>query len=536
MYWIPFLLRIFVFSSWFRWVYGFDFVVSPPTSCGAVQFNWVGGTPPFSALAIPPGGTIRNFSIPANAWNDNDKSGSFSAPLQLAQTQAVVFSMGDATGVTAGGVTDVMTVGPPAGGVSCNTTDPGTTFFFAIDGTLSQCKPYPFTLYVESGAILPISILVTVPHGESFVLHPPAGNTFNWQANLTTGTSVIFTMSDSQSRIGGTSPLLVVGSSSDSSCITALPSSAAPTRTPTLTASSSPIATNTGGSNEKTNSSTGIIIGAAVGGAVVLLVLIALIYFCAKRNTNGRTGKRIDLTEPGPGSSAHLLGSQPTPYPPINPFTPYSDNVAPQASLGDIGMPMYNYGHHIPTGSVSTSMDAAGITGGVGVGTSGMAGAQAYQQYQQPPVQPLGAKQREREAITLRQQQQPRQSYHQQSYSQQDYNPYDTGATTSALPSNTAYASMSSRQTAQSTSDTQSQFGAAGSTSNYSTSAGPSTLSSTQSKQALNPAPAPAQRFVVHTDIEDEPIELPPMYSETRAPIPGMTPADAPLPRKGGML
>lgn len=69
---------------------------------------------------------MRSASIPADAWNAQDQSGDFATILNLAQGQKVVFSMSDATGVTAGGLTDVMTVGAPsAGSQSCNTTDPG---------------------------------------------------------------------------------------------------------------------------------------------------------------------------------------------------------------------------------------------------------------------------------------------------------------------------------------------------------------------------------------------------------------------------
>jgi hypothetical protein len=68
-----------------------------------------------------------------------------------------MISMSDATGVTAGGITDVFTVGSASeGSPSCNTTDPGelreeamnriltifagVDFFFSTNSKLLQCK------------------------------------------------------------------------------------------------------------------------------------------------------------------------------------------------------------------------------------------------------------------------------------------------------------------------------------------------------------------------------------------------------------
>lgn len=246
------------------------------------------------------------------------------------------------------------------------------------------------------------------------------------------------------------------------------------------------------------------------------MLVVAIAYFFAKRKSErsgfGSNKTRIDLTEPGPDSSTYLLppGQQQTHYPPVDPFPSYSDAVTPHAGPGGVP-PTMTYDHNVPT--VSTAV--GGAAGIIGAGAAGAVGAHAYQQYQPPSAPAPGAKQREAVAA--------RQPYQHQPY----YNPFETGAA-SAVATNSAYASTSSRQTAQTNSDTQSQFGM-GSTSNYSTSAGPSTVSSTQ--KVLNPAPGP--RFIVHTDIEDEPIELPPMYSESRAPIPGITLDDSPAPRKG---
>ncbi|KAF5355988.1 hypothetical protein D9756_004125 [Leucocoprinus leucothites] len=541
MFWIPTLFRVFVFTFLFIRAHGFDFVVSPPTQCGSQRFTWVGGTPPFYALILPPDGTMRNISIPTSAWNQTDRSGDFSTVLPLAQGKMVVFSMGDAIGETTGGVSEVMTVGAPAAGTSsCNTTDPGPAFFFSVNSALLQCKNYPFSLF--TGAVLPISVLVTVPHSESFIIHPPNNNDpFNWQANLTAGTRVLFTMSDAQGRPGGTSSLTTVQSSDDSSCAHPPPSSASPTRTPSPTGTAP--ATNTGGSgnntgnnNHKGSNHTGLIIGVAVGGAVALIIVIALIYCFSKRKGGSFVvpQKRIDLTEPGPDSSSYLLppgGPEPVHHPPPATFPPYRDTITP-FTAGPSGVPpttMYNNGFSVPSAQPLDSNLTMGTP--MVAGIYGAAAGAGAAHSSQPP---MTAKQREALQAQQRQQQyyQQQQHHHHQEY----LDPYETGGNPPAASHSAYNPTASSRQTAQS--DMLSQFGAA-SSSNFSSTVGPSTFSSGQSssskQRVSSTSPPPQPRVIVHRDIEDELIELPPMYSEAREPIHGMSPANAPQSGKGGM-
>jgi hypothetical protein len=108
---------------------------------------------------MQPFGITRNVSIPTQSWNEQDQSGDFSYLLPLNESQKVMFSMGDATGPTVGGVTDVNTIEAPAdGSPPCNTSSPsgfllsfniyvslpwmftGTDFTFETDLPLLQCK------------------------------------------------------------------------------------------------------------------------------------------------------------------------------------------------------------------------------------------------------------------------------------------------------------------------------------------------------------------------------------------------------------
>jgi len=83
-----------------------------------------------------------------------------------------------------------------------------------LDDDLVECKPFPFSQY--SGAVQPVVITAWIAGGQSFQLFPPKGDsTYTFQNNnLTAGTSVLFSMMDSQGRDGGVSDIKTVRLSS----------------------------------------------------------------------------------------------------------------------------------------------------------------------------------------------------------------------------------------------------------------------------------------------------------------------------------
>ncbi|KAF9010772.1 hypothetical protein BDQ17DRAFT_1346915 [Cyathus striatus] len=291
------LLPIFVFFLLTTLCDAFSFQVSNPTQCDDLTVSWQGGQPPFQLDIIPPGGTIRNISIPSGAFQQNQ--GMFSTLLELPSAQTVFFAMSDATGVTAGGMSRIMTVGRSISGNSCNTTDPGVDFVFSADNGVGQCQPYEFTRY--SGAIQPISILVWIPapQEDSFYLSPPTDDSFTWIANATAGSSIMFSMTDSKGRIGGTSSIFIVKGSDDASCLTTSSSSVAssgtiaPSQTPSPSQSSSPGAR---------SSNIGTIVGGSVGGVAGIALVALLVYMCFFRRKRQRVSRNIDLTYDPSGS------------------------------------------------------------------------------------------------------------------------------------------------------------------------------------------------------------------------------------------
>ncbi|PPQ62829.1 hypothetical protein CVT24_000523 [Panaeolus cyanescens] len=231
----------------------------PPTN------DFLGGSPPFRLLIISvrasyyihnsplsfynqPLQPIRNISIPDSAFNSDTKEGSFTTQLLFAVHNRVMFTISDATGIAAGGLTKLLTVADSKN-LGCNTTSPGT-------------NPVIRTITRSDYNLIMFSIQYFVPGGEYFQITAPIGDTFSWRNNLTAGTEVIFGVKDAQGRDGGTSGSKVVITSNDTSCLTRKKGVSA--------------------------SNTAAIIGGAVGGIVGLLLIAILLWFFLRRRRRAR--------------------------------------------------------------------------------------------------------------------------------------------------------------------------------------------------------------------------------------------------------
>ncbi|KNZ78538.1 hypothetical protein J132_00396 [Termitomyces sp. J132] len=277
-----------------RGAHAFSFTTTPPTQCGDLSISWTGGTPPFQLVMYPLFGTQRNVSIPTTAFNNG--AGSFTFQLPFPSGKQFVITMSDATGYGSGGTTNLQTTGASQGGL-CNTTDPGTDFQFELNSALQQCRPYFFSNY--GGAIQPVTIVGTIPGGQTFLLFPPTGPVnYNWNANVVAGTSLLFTMVDAWGRKGGTSDIKIVGATDDAACInSSSPSST--TASVTSTSNSAPSTT----ANSQTPSvivspsmtpehktSIAAIAGTVIGGLVFIAVVVTLgLFFLRNRNNNRRS-------------------------------------------------------------------------------------------------------------------------------------------------------------------------------------------------------------------------------------------------------
>ncbi|KAF6766155.1 hypothetical protein DFP72DRAFT_8560 [Ephemerocybe angulata] len=443
--------------------------------------------------------------------------------------------MSDATGVTAGGITDLLQVKAPTGGSSCNTTDPGADFFFSTESALVQCQNYPFTTFDR--AIQPVTIYGFEPKGSSLVLPVPAGSTdFNWKADFPSQSRIIFYMSDARGRNGGCSPVNTVGPSADASCVASRPGTTTTSGTKTGTKTgTSQTPSKTGGTSGDSSSggkssNLGAIIGGAVGGVVVLGILAFFIIFCLRRKrarSNAVKEPKLDLSyDPTVKTSAPLPSSYLLP----GAYNHSNSNLAPaqatgmyaQASQSSQGSQGY-----APSSSSSTPLNPAASGGEVNPrpplpSPGGTSRYSSYTQSTGPPPQPYGygagAAAAAGGAAGYYQHQGQQQPYPQQYGNQY---PQQHGYTQNS----TASGGGSSFYTTNADNDAYDAYGGIA-THQPQYPPGPARhAKNTSTGKSGAPPPAVTRPVVVHQDIEDTmeelPEELPPQYSESRAPIPG---------------
>ncbi|KAL0578722.1 hypothetical protein V5O48_003278 [Marasmius crinis-equi] len=180
-----------------------------------------------------------------------------------------------------------------------------------------------------------------VPGGTSIVLQPAYGVlSYDWTANVLSGTSMLFTMFDNDGRTGGTSDLRIAGATNDMSCINST--------TPSSTMAAGPTSTSSGSDSTSSDIPIGAIAGIVIGGLLILaLAIMSGLFFLRRRRSHSQDIRSwIDGTEEtdfgrhsqrlhsdfnySSHSTVHLNESTPTLPNPANPFTAPSelDSVA----------------------------------------------------------------------------------------------------------------------------------------------------------------------------------------------------------------
>ncbi|CAL1695615.1 unnamed protein product [Somion occarium] len=455
-----------------------------------MTLRYHGGAAPYQLMLTPVFGTPRVMNIPDSSFSNG--KGSYQTPLDFPKGQKFLATMSDASGLGTGGTTDLLEVGASVGNAGCNTADPGVDFFFELNTALQQCRPFTFGNYV--GAVQPVTITGVIPGGQAFVLNPPVGPTsYDWNADVAAGTGIIFILTDSKGRKGGSSDVRVVGVSDDNSCLSTnsptsasiVPSASTSQAASTSGGSAAPTSTNGSGSDNSSTSSKkpsgAVIAGAAAAGLFALATIAVLVMFCLRRRRKNRYGHQrfgsLDLTnDPPPGPMDHANLPVVNPYPMTPSYT----------------------GSHMGTPSSHNLLSPDGT------------------HYAQSDVYPLT-----------------------NPYGPSTYSPSAYGASAYGA---SAYGGVAPSH-ARSPSNAESAAAASSSRGGRETlmSWGGNTVSSAARQKAaaagipLNHAPVPA-RFILHTDLEEsvppppaeeEVIELPPQYSERRAPIPGLGPTDS---------
>ncbi|KAF8140320.1 hypothetical protein EV363DRAFT_341458 [Boletus edulis] len=322
----PSILPSFLyFALYFSVALSFSVTVgSPPTQCGSLNVTWTGGQAPFQIMLIPVYNIPRNISVPSTAFSN--KQGSYQiSPIPFTSGKQFFLTMSDATGFGTGGISELLTVGEPVNGASCNTTNPTLAYSFSLPSSLQQCSSYVFNGY--DGAVLPVTITGFIPGGDVFFLHPPStGTSYTWLADVAAGTTIVFSMTDAHGISGGSSDTQLVSLSDIASCLN--PTS--PSSTITTIPSSTHVGSSTSSPSQPSTSSgvsKGTIAGAVFGALLAATAVVALAVFCLKRQRHGRspygfaTSRRPNSVELDPGMDNFQ-------HPPIHPFPYQTDSVS----------------------------------------------------------------------------------------------------------------------------------------------------------------------------------------------------------------
>jgi hypothetical protein len=233
--------------------------------------------------------------------------------------------MSDADGFGTGGTSNVFKTGASSTGAKCDTSEKRIDFEFQTNKALQQCRPYEFSGF--DAAVPPVTIVGLIPGGQSTVLVTRQTGSYEWMANVESGTSMIFFVVDAAGQQGGSSDLNVVGASDESTCLnSSSPSSTAipaPGQTSGPTSTGSP-ATPTSPSNIPPTSdptkhdkiSAASVAGAVVGVSVLALAAVVLGVFLLRRRRDSARANRhnalripseFDLNESSGGSLAPVI-------------------------------------------------------------------------------------------------------------------------------------------------------------------------------------------------------------------------------------
>ncbi|KAH9960147.1 hypothetical protein BC827DRAFT_1209454 [Russula dissimulans] len=377
-----------VILSAFVNVQGFYFSSTTPTQCGDFHVSWTGGQPPFRLTVVPVYGAQTVYDLSDNGFSNG--VGAFNTMLTLPAKQELVVVMSDVTGFATGGISELLTVGPASPGETCNTSQADAQFYFTIDNTLQECRPFTFSEY--SNATQPVTIYGVVPGGSGIEFNPPIGSDFVWNpANVPANTSMLFYMADAQNRTGGVSGIMVSQATGDSSCI----NSTSPSTTGVVASSTHTSSTHTSTPTTSPVSgfkklSAGGISGIVVGGAIGLVGLAALAFLFQRRNHKPSTptldSRHMDIDEvfsedpgllsqvepfPAPSTSdssaSHELTRLTSPSSHVTHLPPAETQTVAASALASLRSPIpSSRSRKSNTGSAASSLPRHGTSTGTG--------------------------------------------------------------------------------------------------------------------------------------------------------------------------
>jgi len=312
-------------------------VGSAPTQCGSLNITWTGGQAPFKIMVTPAFDVPMTVDVPSSAFTNNKGVYQISPFPFYNQTRFVV-TMSDATGFGTGGTSNLFTVGLPVGSASCGIYSPTLAYTFSLPSSLQQCSPYAFTQY--DGAALPVTVTGLIPSGNSFTVQSPSsGTNFSWTADVATGTTIIFTMTDAQGRSGGSSDTMNVAASNVNNCLNSASPSSTTNQSPSST---SPVTSPTSSNTSSTGVATSTIVGAAVGAGIGVAAIASLVvWYLNRRRRRGWQGGIVSKGHPHRPASLDMDPSTDNDnfhHPPVHPYPFHSDSASRLAPLLSPGL------------------------------------------------------------------------------------------------------------------------------------------------------------------------------------------------------
>lgn len=244
-----------------------------------------------------------------------------------------------------------------------------------------------------------------IPGGESLILHPPTGPSYTWIADVSAGTTLVFVMTDSQGRQGGSSDLETVSLSNNATCLSSNSPSSTASVPSSTTASTSTGVSPTSTQSTSSSSNTATIVSAAIGCVVALAALVSLGMFLLRKRRASRSLYVMSSSKRHsrrlPSADLDHRGNQYGHVPPIYPYPYQADSVSHLAppiqsttqshltspSTGSFVLnephPPFSQTRHSRQTSNSDSLAGNGDAGGSSMSSAGrrkaaMAGQTAY--------------------------------------------------------------------------------------------------------------------------------------------------------------
>ncbi|WVR09085.1 hypothetical protein IAU60_006146 [Kwoniella sp. DSM 27419] len=291
-----------------------------PTQCNGATLSWTGGQAPYNMTIIPSYDYPYTLALPDVAYNSTSGRGNYKWVVSYPAGTEFVVMMSDGTGTGTGGVSPLYKV-TGTQSANCQLRSTHTDFMFYLNETaLTQCNPV--NMYWDNTATSPVAIIGAIPGGQVFQLVSANSVTRSlvWDTNIAAGTQVILAAFDHGAYgNGGTSALMTIGASSDSSCLDDSSPSSTTAGSPTATGTTSgkvggvktvtSVTTQTAIPKGAAGLSTGAIVGIALSAVMVVLAIqVALFWFCCRRHLKALIYHRREMRgkEIKPGGEVDL--------------------------------------------------------------------------------------------------------------------------------------------------------------------------------------------------------------------------------------